>query len=187
MFTVTLHGFCIFGGICLRSESRRSKSNRCQAFGIDARGPQGRRNCFQARSQSPSRGQSVYSCSEKICRWNNVGWQGAWLGRVLPDSLMMTSIVVGGPLFCEDFVRNALFGRSAVQHADVVRPEFRHTDVSFVFSQDWATASRRVVEAFDARHLYCVVCVASWNRSIRAVDLELTWISTCHELLDSHL
>jgi len=81
-----------------------------------------------------------YSCSEKICRWNNVGWQGAWLGRVLPDPLMMTSIVVGGPLFCEEFVRNALFDRSAVQHADVVRPEFHHTDVSFVFSQDRATA-----------------------------------------------
>ena len=49
-------------------------------------------------------------CSEKICRWNNVGWQGTWLGRVLSDPLMMTSIVVNGSLFCEEFVRNALFG-----------------------------------------------------------------------------
>eukprot|EP00971_Amphidinium_carterae_P307371 6108216-Amphidinium_carterae.1 len=35
-----------------------------------------------------------YSCSDKVCRWNHVGWQGSWLSRLLEDLMPVLEIRV---------------------------------------------------------------------------------------------
>jgi tRNA-specific adenosine deaminase 1 len=41
---------------------------------------------------------SLHTCSDKICRWNVLGWQGSLLGSLMEDPLHVTSITVGRKL-----------------------------------------------------------------------------------------
>ncbi len=38
---------------------------------------------------------SIHSCSDKICRWNNIGLQGSLLSSLLAQPLYMTSLTIG--------------------------------------------------------------------------------------------
>jgi hypothetical protein len=38
---------------------------------------------------------SLHTCSDKVCRWNYLGWQGSLLASILESPLYMTSITVG--------------------------------------------------------------------------------------------
>ncbi|CAE7277951.1 adat1, partial [Symbiodinium pilosum] len=82
-----------------------------------------------------------YSCSDKICRWNHVGWQGALLSRLLQAPVYMKSIVIGGSLFQEGFVKNALFGRALLHSASNPGPLFCNTRLSFQSSREAAEAT----------------------------------------------
>merc|ERR1712023_112264 len=89
-------------------------------------------------STKPESRSACYSCSEKICRWNHVGWESAMLSQLLEGPLSMSSIVVGGPLFDVKFVREALLGRAGLTGA--VCPEFWHTSVDFERARELAEA-----------------------------------------------
>lgn len=98
------------------------------------------------RSDTRPESRSVsYSCSEKICRWNHVGWQGASLSRLIETPLTMTTIIVGGQLFDKSFVENALFKRATSPGTTPAAtcPRFLHTRVQFEHS-------REIVENPDA-------------------------------------
>eukprot|EP00933_Yihiella_yeosuensis_P029978 TRINITY_DN23641_c0_g1_i1.p1 TRINITY_DN23641_c0_g1~~TRINITY_DN23641_c0_g1_i1.p1 ORF type:complete len:607 (+),score=93.62 TRINITY_DN23641_c0_g1_i1:43-1821(+) len=79
-----------------------------------------------------------YSCSEKICRWNHTGWQGALLSRLFKEPLRMSTIVIGGPLYDEGFVKVALFQRASPkdENVDAHCPEFEHTLMPFHSSRE---------------------------------------------------
>ncbi|CAK0792328.1 unnamed protein product [Prorocentrum cordatum] len=94
-----------------------------------------------AATPSRSRAPSATACSDKICRWNHVGWQGALLSRLLPKPVAMASIVVGGPLFDEPFVREALYCRAGAAATGLGCPDFRHTLVPFHWSREAMEAS----------------------------------------------
>lgn len=76
-----------------------------------------------------------FSCSEKLLRWNHTGYQGALLARLIEEPVLMSSIVIGGPLFEEGFVRQALFGRAQAASASS-GPGFFHTLVPFHCSRE---------------------------------------------------
>ncbi|CAD7947098.1 unnamed protein product [Amoebophrya sp. A25] len=59
------------------------------------------------------------SCSDKIMRWNHCGWGGI-------GCLSMSSIVVGGSLFEEEHVANALFRRGESCSKPVLLDEEEH-------------------------------------------------------------
>eukprot|EP00931_Biecheleriopsis_adriatica_P060479 TRINITY_DN36331_c0_g1_i1.p1 TRINITY_DN36331_c0_g1~~TRINITY_DN36331_c0_g1_i1.p1 ORF type:complete len:533 (-),score=80.04 TRINITY_DN36331_c0_g1_i1:141-1739(-) len=101
-----------------------------------------------------------YSCSEKICRWNHTGWQGALLSRVFNEPLRMHSIVIGGPIYDGDFVRLALFGRGAsLSASSSACPEFFHTTLPF-------PASREAMEGMES--------TAHYNK-VSTAGLSLVW------------
>lgn len=79
-----------------------------------------------------------YSCSDKICRWNRVGWQGALLSRLVKGPLQMQSIVIGGSIYDGGFVQQALFGRALAPPG--IAPEFCHTTLVFHSSREAAEA-----------------------------------------------
>ena len=102
-----------------------------------------------------------YSCSDKICRWNHIGWQGAWLSRLMQAPLYMQSVIIGGSLFDKGFVENALFGRAAGAGTSAPSPCFCHTGVSF-------QSSREEAEAVD---MACKVSTAGLSVVWAAADL----------------
>jgi len=104
-----------------------------------------------------------YSCSEKICRWNHTGWQGALLARLIVQPLAMTSIVIGGSLFEEAFVRQALFERAGTPCLGVMCPEFRQTTIPF-------HSSREVLEGAEGEQLRVKLSTAG---------LSVVWSSPC--------
>lgn len=87
---------------------------------------------------------TCYSCSEKICRWNHVGWQGALLARLMRRPITMSSVVVGGPLFDQGFVRQALFERAGHPLGEgIACPAFEHTSVPFRFAREELDTSKK--------------------------------------------
>mmetsp|Transcript_38454 Transcript_38454/g.105938 ORF Transcript_38454/g.105938 Transcript_38454/m.105938 type:complete len:595 (+) Transcript_38454:125-1909(+) len=70
-----------------------------------------------------------YSCSDKLCRWNHTGWQGALFSRLIEEPLTMATVVVGGSLFDARFVAEALFSRA--ERTGAASPEFMPTSVPF--------------------------------------------------------
>lgn len=95
------------------------------------------------RSDTRPESRSVcYSCSDKICRWNHIGWQGALLARLIREPVTMASIVIGETLFDANFVRRALYGRALNSNlsCDEVKvahcPEFCRTIVPFSSSRE---------------------------------------------------
>ncbi|CAE8607834.1 unnamed protein product, partial [Polarella glacialis] len=78
-----------------------------------------------------------FSCSEKVCRWNHTGWQGALLSRLILEPLQMQTIVIGGSMFNEEFIQAALWGRaSALQARGGSCPGFFHSRVPFHSSRE---------------------------------------------------
>ncbi|CAJ1401780.1 unnamed protein product [Effrenium voratum] len=91
------------------------------------------------RSDTRPDSQTVcYSCSDKLCRWNRLGWEGALLSRLLKEPLRMQSVVLGGCVYDAGFAHHALFGRGPPSAS--AAPTFCHTSVQF-------HASREAVEA----------------------------------------
>ncbi|CAE7816457.1 adat1 [Symbiodinium sp. CCMP2592] len=105
-----------------------------------------------------------YSCSDKICRWNHVGWQGALLSRLIEAPIYMQSVVIGGALFDEGFVRDALFDRAASPSTSAHAPLFCYTHVPF-------QSSREAAEAIDAD---CKVSTAGLSIVWAATDMPST-------------
>ncbi|CAK9005347.1 unnamed protein product [Durusdinium trenchii] len=92
------------------------------------------------RSDTRPESRSVcYSCSDKICRWNHIGWEGALLSRLLKRPLKMTSLIIGGSIYDQAFVHRALFGRAGVASAQLA-PQFHPTTVEFGASREAAEA-----------------------------------------------
>jgi len=97
------------------------------------------------RSDTLPEARSVcYSCSDKICRWNHIGWQGALLSRLLDGPLTVSTIVIGGGLFDKDFIRAALFDRAVGTATDETKgftttvrcPTLCATSVAFANSRE---------------------------------------------------
>ncbi|KAI5709833.1 hypothetical protein M8J75_003604 [Diaphorina citri] len=82
----------------------------------------------------PGRGDPTYSmsCSDKIAKWNAVGWEGTLLSMLVTAPIFMSSISVGGGIaFSHDALQRALLTRvshlivpppPALLKADVVFP-----------------------------------------------------------------
>ncbi|KAI5745735.1 hypothetical protein M8J76_013833 [Diaphorina citri] len=82
----------------------------------------------------PGRGDPTYSmsCSDKIAKWNAVGWEGTLLSMLVTAPIFMSSISVGGGIaFSQDALQRALLTRvshlivpppPALLKADVVFP-----------------------------------------------------------------
>lgn len=97
------------------------------------------------RSDLKEEARSVsYSCSEKLCRWNHLGWQGALLAKALPEPVTMSSLVIGGPLFDEGFVKKALFERAGPAGDGITTPRFHNTSVMFPCAREALDRSRKV-------------------------------------------
>lgn len=66
-------------------------------------------------STKPGRGDPSrsYSCSDKICLWNYIGWQGGCLSTLI-EPVFVSSITIGGE-WEEDRMKKALFSRIYVQ------------------------------------------------------------------------
>jgi double stranded RNA-specific editase B len=55
------------------------------------------------------------SCSDKLCRWNFIGLQGALLSTLI-EPIYYTSIIIGS-LYHSEHIRRALFAR--IEHVSV--------------------------------------------------------------------
>lgn len=119
-----------------------------------------RYKCGRSDTRPENRNVS-FSCSEKVCRWNHTGWQGSLLARLIEEPILMSSIVIGGPLFEEGFVRHVLYGRAEAE-ANGSCPEFKHTLVPF-------SCSREALEGPESARAWTKVSTAGlclvWTKS----------------------
>ncbi|CEM25336.1 unnamed protein product [Vitrella brassicaformis CCMP3155] len=69
----------------------------------------------------PARRTLSISCSDKLCRWNSIGWQGALPSLFLAHSIHMASLTIGGELFDEVVVVEALVRRGGGHGGQMIR------------------------------------------------------------------
>ena len=84
-------------------------------------------------------------CSDKLLRWNILGWQGALLSHFVPAPIYMETIVISGRSFCRKSVKRALFDRVDCDALNKILtkhslyrlqyPIVIHSKLSFPFSQ----------------------------------------------------
>ncbi|UJR36349.1 hypothetical protein I4U23_029076 [Adineta vaga] len=87
------------------------------------------------------------SCSDKLCRWNFIGLQGALLS-ILIEPIYYTSIIIGS-LYHSEHIRRALFAR--IEHISNNIPSpygLRRPFISGVSSPEMRTTSRAPNHAF---------------------------------------
>lgn len=70
----------------------------------------------------PGRGEATISmsCSDKLAKWNAVGYLGALLSLVIPEPLYMSSIVISKCPYSEQCMRRALWDR--ISHVNLKKP-----------------------------------------------------------------
>ncbi|CAF0742208.1 unnamed protein product [Rotaria sordida] len=87
------------------------------------------------------------SCSDKLCRWNFIGLQGALLS-VLIEPIYYTSIIIGS-LYHSEHIRRALFARIENLVKNIPTPYgLRRPFISGVSSPEMRTTSRAPNHAF---------------------------------------
>lgn len=95
----------------------------------------------------PGRGEPTTSmcCSDKIVKWNIMGWQGALLSHFVPQPIYVETIVTSGLYFSENAMKRALWERVDHDHLNKIlkqcsyqlhRPILLHSAESFSFSKD---------------------------------------------------
>ncbi|XP_022100943.1 tRNA-specific adenosine deaminase 1-like isoform X2 [Acanthaster planci] len=86
----------------------------------------------------PGRGDPTLSmsCSDKMAKWNVVGWQGALLSHFLARPLHLTSVIVGKCPYNQEAIQRALMGRlqqvsNLPEHYTINVPHIVSTQVLF--------------------------------------------------------
>ncbi|KAI9168342.1 hypothetical protein H9P43_007731 [Blastocladiella emersonii ATCC 22665] len=82
-----------------------------------------------------------HSCSDKLAQWQCVGLQGALLSILIPDPIVLASVVVGD-LFNPTALERALVHRVADHIVQV--PAIVSTRVAFAYSQQWLQSTESV-------------------------------------------
>ncbi|CAF1356519.1 unnamed protein product [Adineta ricciae] len=87
------------------------------------------------------------SCSDKLCRWNFIGLQGALLSTLI-EPIYYTSIIIGS-LYHSEHIRRALFARIEHVSNNIPSPYGLHRPfISGVSSPEMRTTSRAPNHAF---------------------------------------
>ncbi|CAF1257600.1 unnamed protein product [Adineta steineri] len=87
------------------------------------------------------------SCSDKLCRWNFIGLQGALLSTLI-EPVYYTSIIIGS-LYHSEHIRRALFSRIEHIIGNIATPYGLHRPfISGVSSPEMRTTSRAPNHAF---------------------------------------
>lgn len=95
-----------------QSKRRKLETESSEEDDLHLSGAKFQSNDCMHLSTKPGRGDPSrsYSCSDKLCLWNRVGFQGSLLSKVL-DPVFMSSFIIGGP-WDMDRMKEALLQRS---------------------------------------------------------------------------